>query len=138
MRTSNWLWFALMALFWWGVWGFLAKLGADRMTPGALQILFVVGMVPPLLLALAKVGFVVQKDGRGVFYGILNGVLATFGMLAFYAAMSRGKASLVAPITAIFPLFTVIGAVLLLKEKLNKIQIAGIALAIVAVVIFSR
>jgi len=137
-RTSNWLWFALMALVGWGVWGFLVKLGADRMNPRALQILFVVGMIPPLVLALAKVKFVVQKDRQGIFYGILNGLLATLGMLAFYAAMARGQASLVAPLTALFPLFTVIGAVLLLKEKLNRFQVVGIAMALVAVVIFAR
>lgn len=127
-----------MALLGWGVWGFLVKLGADRMNPRALQILFVVGMIPPLLLALAKVKFIVQRDRQGIFYGILNGLLATLGMLAFYAAMARGQASLVAPLTALFPLFTVIGAVLLLKEKLNRIQITGIAMALVAVVIFAR
>jgi bacterial/archaeal transporter family protein len=122
----------------WGVWGFLVKLGADRMNPRALQILFVVGMVPPLLLALARVGFVIERDRAGIVYGILNGVLATFGMLAFYAAMARGKASVVAPLTAVFPLFTVIGAVLLLKEKLNRIQVLGIVMAVTAVVIFAR
>lgn len=138
MRTSKWFWFALTALFWWGVWGFLAKVGSDRMNPRALQILFVVGMLPPLLLALAKVRFAVQTDRAGIVYGILNGVLATFGMLAFYAAMARGKASLVAPLTALFPLFTVVGAVLLLKEKLNRVQVLGLAMAVIAVVIFAR
>ncbi len=137
-RGSKWIWFALLALFWWGVWAFLVKLGADRMNPRALQILFVLGTIPPLLLALAKVRFVIQADKAGIVYGILNGVLATFGMLAFYAAMARGKASLVAPVTALFPLFTVIGAVLLMKEKLNQIQVLGIAMAVVAVVIFAR
>jgi uncharacterized membrane protein len=138
MHKSKWLWFALLSLFWWGVWGFLVKLGADRMNPRALQVLFVVGMVPPLLLALARVGFVIERDRAGIVYGILNGVLATFGMLAFYGAMARGKASVVAPLTAVFPLFTVIGAVLLLKEKLNRIQVLGIVMAVTAVVIFAR
>lgn len=138
MLTSKWIWFALLSLFWWGVWGFLVKLGADRMNPRALQILFVVGMVPPLLLALARVGFVIERDRAGIVYGILNGVLATFGMLAFYAAMARGKASIVTPLTAVFPLFTVIGAVLLLKEKLNRIQVLGLVMAVTAVVIFAR
>jgi transporter family protein len=59
-------------------------------------------------------------------------------MLAFYAAMARGKASLVAPLTALFPLFTVVGAVLLLKEKLNRVQVLGLAMAVIAVVIFAR
>jgi len=137
-QSSKWIWFAVLALVWWGLWGFLVKLGAEHMNPRALQILFVAGMIPPLFLALAKEKFVIQADKAGAIYGILNGVLATFGMLAFYAAMARGKASLVAPLTALFPLFTVVGAVLFLKEKLNKVQVIGIVVAVIAVMIFAR
>lgn len=136
--STNWHWMAILAMFWWGVWGFLVKIGADSMTPQALQILFVVGMIPALLLALLRTRFVVQFDRKGILYGILNGVLATFGMLAFYYAMGHGKASVVAPMTAIFPLFTVIGAMIFLKERLNKVQMMGIVMALIAVTIFSR
>lgn len=108
------------------------------MNPRALQILFVLGMIPALFLALLRVHFVLQTDSRGIVYGILNGLLATGGMLAFYVAMARGKASVVAPMTAVFPLFTVAGAVFFLKERLNRIQIMGIAMAMVAVVVFAR
>ena len=134
----GWMWLALMSVAFWGLWGFLAKIGTDGMNARALQVLFVVGMIPPLLLALIRVRFVVQKDRLGIVYGILNGVLATFGMLAFYTGMAHGKASLVAPMASIFPLFTVAGAVFFLKEKLNKIQWVGIGLAIFAVVLFAQ
>ena len=134
----KWLWLSLMSMLWWGVWGFLVKLGTTLMNPQAMQILFVAGMLPPVMLALWQTGFRVQRDGRGVMYGILNGLLASFGMLAFYAAMTNGKASIVGPVTALFPLFTVAGAVLFLKEKLNRIQMMGIVVALVALAIFSR
>jgi uncharacterized membrane protein len=127
-----------MSMLWWGVWGFLVKLGTTVMNPQAMQILFVAGMIPPVTLALCQTGFRVQRDGRGVMYGVLNGLLASFGMLAFYAAMTCGKASTVGPVTALFPLFTVAGAVLFLKEKLNRIQAMGIVVALVALAIFSR
>jgi uncharacterized membrane protein len=127
-----------MSMLWWGVWGFLVKLGTTVMNPQAMQILFVAGMLPPVMLALWQTGFHVQRDGRGVMYGILNGVLSSFGMLAFYAAMTYGKASIVGPVTALFPLFTVAGAVLFLKEKLNRIQAMGVVVALAALAIFSR
>ena len=64
--------------------------------------------------------------------------LATVGMLAFYAAMAKGKASIVGPLTALFPLFTVAGAVLFLHERLSRAQLAGVVFALAAVVVFAQ
>ncbi len=138
MLYRRWFWLALLSLLCWGVWGLLVKICSSGMTPQALQILFVAGMIPPVLAAWRQTGFAIQRDPRGVVYGILNGVLATFGMLAFYAAMARGKASIVGPLTALFPLFTVGGAVLFLKERLNWIQGCGLFFALAATLIFAR
>ena len=40
--------------------------------------------------------------------------------------------------TSLFPLFTVLGAVLVLKEKMNRVQVMGIVVGLVAVAILSR
>lgn len=138
MRQPKWLSLVVICTLCWGVWGYLVKIGSDAMSPQAMQILFVIGMVPLLVAALARTRLAVDRDRRGVTYGILNGVLATFGMLAFYAAMGRGKASIIGPMTSLFPLFTVLGAVLVLKEKMNRVQLMGIVVGLVAVAILSR
>jgi len=91
-----------------------------------------------LLAALARNRWRVDKDRLGIFYGVLNGVLATVGMLAFYAAMAKGKASVVGPLTALFPLFTVAGAVALLHERLNRVQVAGVVVALAAIAVFAQ
>ena len=58
--------------------------------------------------------------------------------MPFFEALSHGgKASIVVPITGLYPLLTVLTALPLLGEKLNRIQVAGIALAVVAVLLFS-
>lgn len=132
------MWLALLCMLCWGVWGYLVKVGTTDMNPRAMQVLFVFGMIPPVIAALVRTGFRVETDRKGMGYGILNGVLATFGMVAFYAAMGLGKASVVGPVTALFPLFTVAGAMLVLKEKLNLVQAIGIVAALAAVAIFSR
>jgi bacterial/archaeal transporter family protein len=138
MVLRRWLWYALASMFCWGIWGFLVKLGSGDMNPSQLQILFVAGMLPPVIVIFVRSGFRVQRDRLGVLYGLLNGILATAGMLAFYAAMARGKASVVGPLTAVFPLFTVLGAILILRERLNRVQAAGIAVALAAVLVFAR
>jgi uncharacterized membrane protein len=79
----------------------------------------------------------VDTDRLGVLYGILNGVLAGLGGLAYFAAMEKGKASLVGPVTSLFPLLTVVLAVLILRERMNRIQIAGIVLGMISIVILS-
>ena len=137
MTAPRWLLFALLATLWWGVWGFLVKVASSEVTPEQLQVLFVLGMLPPVAVALWRGGFKLQRNRQGILLGLLNGVLATVGMLAFYTAMSRGKASVIGPVTALFPLFTVAGAVLFLKERLNVVQMLGIVVALAAIVVFS-
>src|SRR5262245_51786801 len=90
-----WLLHALLCIGWWGLWGFLSKLGSDHISPQQLQILFTIGIIPTSALAWAQLGFKVETDRRGAIYGILNGVFSGLGMLAYYAALARGQASLV-------------------------------------------
>ncbi|MGH7575099.1 MAG: EamA family transporter [Longimicrobiales bacterium] len=131
------LWLALMATFWWGLWAFLVKLASNHLDPFQVQVLFVFGMMPIITLALARARLAVKTDRLGIFYGVLNGVLATLGMLAFNAAMEQGRASVVGPVTALFPMVTVVGSMLLLKERLNRVQRAGICFALAAILLFA-
>jgi transporter family protein len=137
MNPPKWLWLALLSTFWWGLWAFLVKLASAQLDPFQMQVLFVAGMTPLIALVLARSRLSVQTDRVGVLYGVLNGVLATLGMLAFYAAMENGKASIVGPVTALFPIVTVAGSMLILNERLNAVQGTGVCFAIAAIVLFA-
>ena len=136
-RLPKWLLYALLCVFWWGIFGFLAKLGSNQVAPRQMQILFTAGMLPLLAAAFLNAGRRVDTERVGVVYGILNGVLAGLGGLAYFAAMEKGKASLVGPVTSLFPLLTVVLAVPILRERMNRIQIAGIVLGMISIVILS-
>jgi hypothetical protein len=71
VRLSRWLTYSLLCIIAWGTWGFVAKLGADRIAPGPLQILATIGMVPLGLLAFVQRRMRLEKDGLGITYGIL-------------------------------------------------------------------
>ncbi len=137
VKLPRWLAYALLCMFVWGTWGFVAKLGADRISPRPLQVLATAGAIPLALLALVQRRMRLEKDARGITYGILNGVLSGIGLIAYYAAASRGKVSVVGPVTSLFPLLTVILAFIFLRERLNRLQVAGVALSLVAIAIFS-
>jgi transporter family protein len=137
LRISAWLFHAFACIFWWGIWGFLAKIGSDSSTPLQLQILFTIGMAPVVLFALLKLGFRLKTNKSGAIYGIACGLFSGLGMLAYYASMQRGKASIVGPVTALFPLLTIFLAFLFLKEKVNRIQAIGMVLALCAIAILS-
>jgi transporter family protein len=138
MKLSRWLTYALLCIIAWGTWGFVAKLGADRIAPGPLQILATAGTLPLALLAFVQLRMRLEKDGRGITYGVLNGVLSGIGLLAYYAAASRGKVSVVGPVTSLYPLLTVLLAFIFLRERLNRVQVVGVALSLVAIAIFSQ
>lgn len=137
MKLPRWLAYALLCIVAWGSWGFVAKLGADRIAPGPLQILATVGSLPLALMAFLQLRMRLEKDGKGISYGIVNGVLSAIGLLAYYAAVSRGKVSVVGPVTSLFPLLTVILAFVFLRERLNGVQVVGVALSLAAIAIFS-
>jgi transporter family protein len=139
MKASipRWLRYAVLCIFWWGVFGFLAKLGSDRTSPEQMQILFTIGMLPLVAAAVWSARMRVETDRLGVFYAVLIGVLAGMGGVAYFAAMENGKASLVGPVTSLFPLLTVVLAVTFLKERMNRIQVLGILLGLIAIAILS-
>lgn len=134
----KWLLYAILALLWWGVFGFLGKVGSDRISPSQMQFFFTIGMLPVGLLCAYRLKFKIAANQRGVAYSLLMGILSALGCLAFFAAMKSGQASLIAPATSLYPGLTVALAVLFLKERLNKVQLVGLVVAMVSIVILSR
>ncbi len=133
----KWLIYSLVSVLWWGIFGFLGKVGSDRISPAQMQIFFTIGMVPVAIVCAFRLKFQIATNKRGVSYSVLMGLFAALGSLAFFGAMKSGKASLVAPVTSLYPALTVLLALVVLKEKLNKMQTLGLILAMASIVILS-
>jgi len=61
---------------------------------------------------------------------ILAGVLDSSANVLFLTAMRMGALSVVSVLTALYPLGTIVLARLVLKEKIAKVQLAGVLLAL--------
>jgi len=133
----KWLIYSLLSFLWWGIFGFLGKVGSDRISTPQMQIFFTIGMVPVAIVCVWRLKFKIAESQRGVSYSVLMGIFAALGSLAFFGAMKSGKASLVAPVTSLYPALTVLLALVILKERLNRVQVVGLILAMVSILILS-
>lgn len=119
-------------------WVLFAKLGSVEIPSAGMQFLFTLGGVPVALALLIDRRFHLEKSGRGIFYGLMVGILSAIGTLALFVAYrAGGSASVITTATSLYPMVTVILAVAILRERLTIVQIVGLGFATAAFVIFS-
>src|ERR1051326_5252978 len=108
----RWLIWTFLALFFWGIWAILAKALGDQLSPTATQIGSTFGMLPVILaLGFSKKVRASTNSKSGAVLACVSGLLAVIGNIAYYEVLSSSKASTVVPLTALYPLVTVILAV---------------------------
>ena len=142
-NNSAWLLWSLVTIALWGVWGLVSKLASEGVDAYTNQLLYTVGLLPLVVLVWRSPRL--RSDSRGtptfrwgLFWAFLTGVLGGTGNIAFFQAfVAGGKASIVTPVTALFPVVTVLLAVTFLRERVGKTQWAGLALAFVAIYLLS-
>jgi uncharacterized membrane protein len=135
---APWFWYALLCVLLWAAWAFFSKLGSAEIPAIHMQFFFTLGTIPVALLVFAAARFRLELNARGTFYGTANGVLSGIGGMAFFAALrSGGNTSVVTTATGLYPMITVLLAVLVLRERLTAVQVVGLAFAAAAIVIFS-
>ncbi len=135
----RWLLWSLLAVLCWGLWAVMSKLIGDALTAAQSQALSTLGLLPVVLaLGLSRRLVVTGQRSRGFASGLAAGILACAGNVAYYHALNSGaRAATVVPLTALYPLLTIALAVLLLREKLNRVQGAGVLLSLAAIYLFN-
>lgn len=142
-RLPLWLFWSLVTIAMWGTWGLVSKIASGGVDAYMNQLLFTVGIAPLLVFVSWKVS---KRDrsadpaekreerAKGVFWAFLTGILGGVGNMAYFEAMVKGgKASVVTPVTALFPMVTVLLALIFLKERLGRVQWVGLGLAFLAI-----
>ena len=135
----RWFLLTVVAVLCWGLWAVSSKLIGESVTAAQSQALSTLGLIPVMIaLSGSKKLTSTGHRHRGVINAFLAGALTCAGNVAYYHALGAGaKASTVVPLTALYPLVTIALAVLLLRERLNGIQLGGAALSLVAIYLFN-
>lgn len=132
-----------MTIALWGAWGLVSKLASECVDTWTNQLLYTVGLLPVILLVWKSPRLASDRKGtaayrQGLSWAFLTGILGGLGNIAFFQSLvTGGKVSIVAPVTALFPVVTVLLATTLLRERLGRAQIAGLLLAFAAIYLLS-
>ena len=134
----NWLGFSLMAVGLWGLWGFLSKVATLQLPTGAAYLLAITGHLAVVGYLAATGGLAIPWQPAGLAAALGAGICMAFGLLCFFKALAGAAASVVVPLTALYPVVTVILSWTLLHEGFTLQRLAGVALALAAVWLLSK
>jgi transporter family protein len=134
----SWLGYSLTALILWGAWGFLSKAATRDLPSTAVYLLSISGHLAVIGYLGLSSGLNVPWHPWGVGVSLAAGVCMAFGLFCFFKALAAGTAAVVVPFTALYPVVTVALSWGLLQEQITARQLAGIALALLAVWLLSK
>lgn len=131
----EWLLWGLGSVVAFGVWGVVVRRVVDAVDWRLVAMASFPGYLLPLVgLWAAAPPDVGSLTADTAAKAIVGGALAQTGVFCLYLSLDwGGKASVVVPITALYPAVTIVGARLFLGESPSLVQLAGALLAVVAV-----
>jgi transporter family protein len=137
---TTWVSYSLIALCFWGLWGFCEKVASRSVIPGNLIILSALGSLTvfPIYLILFARQLKFDLQNPDYYMSLAGGMAGAIGGVFFYFAISKGEASRVVTVTSLYPLISVILACLFLNETLTPQKIAGIGCAVAAVILLTH
>lgn len=134
----RWLFWTLLTLVSWGIWAVLFRRIEGQLSESQCQIISTLGVLPVLAaLSWSKDSEATNSSFVGVTLAFVAGILSCLGNIACYQALHHAKASTVVPMTAMSPVITILLAIPILKERVHPIQWLGIALSLVAILLFN-
>lgn len=138
LRTGEWFILALCSLFLWGLWGFFQKIATNHMAPRPVFVFASLGTFVVVFFTFLSLRFAFDVNSKGMIFAVLAGIAGSLGGLFFVHSLSRGNASVVITVTALYPVVTIILSFFILREELTLRQGIGIALALLSMVLLSE
>jgi len=124
----------------WGVSSFISKLAANRI--GAKGVFWeMIGYAPAVILyslIVFKLKNLVQADKLGIGLAIFTGAVGSFGWIGWYFLLTKGEASTVVPLTALYPALTAVLAFIFLHESVTSSKLLGILFSLIAIYLLSK
>ncbi len=135
----NWLFHTAISLFLYGLWAFFPKISQDYINPKSFLVFSTLGgLVVTISIFLTTKGSL-QTANKGVAFALLTGFCGVLGTLFFVLALkSGGKSSVIVTITALYPIITIVLALIVFKEAVSLKQWFGMGLALIGVMLMSK
>jgi len=136
-----WLLASIAVILAWGLWGFALKYASLSLEWYHVYVASALGAIlvyTAFTLAMIASGRLpLGANSKSLAVAVLGGFLGALGGLLLALALRLGEASIIVPLTSVYPAVTVLLSALLLGEDITVKKALGIALAVAAVVILS-
>lgn len=131
---GSWLVPACLALIFWGLWGFLPKIALESLSPHSVIFFESIGNLTVGAIIAIFCGFRLEVHARSISILALSSALSVAAILTYFYALKTGPVSIISPMTALYPVISVILSRIFLKEKISLPQAAAMAMAGVTIV----
>ncbi len=137
---KTWFILSLIVMSCWGIWGLFGKLASRSVSSQNLMLLSSFGYLLIFLLSIILFHkyFSFEFNNVDHWYAILGGFIGSAGGLILFFAISKGEASKVVCISAMYPAITVILSFAVLKEDITLYKVFGIMFALIGVFLLSK
>ena len=129
------LWLALLAALGFGLWYALLDRAAAGSGPWALFTSRLSGSSMLLVVAALRGGLATLRASRRL--AVLSGLADMGGNALYVGARALLALGLAAALSGIYPLFTMLLARVILRERLPRLGLAGVGFALIAIVLIS-
>jgi bacterial/archaeal transporter family protein len=135
MTSTNWLLPTLGALLCWGMWAFIPKITTGYLNPQSAIVFEATGGIFLAIATLISLNFQPDIHPKGIGLAFVTGLLGFSGAFCFLNAVTKGPVTLVATISALYPVISVLLATVFLHEAVTLRQAIGIAIAVLAMIL---
>lgn len=129
--------FALLGMVSWGLWAVFAEFATRELAPEVAMIVSYLTGVGIAAVYLFSKGVSPQPSTAGIGYALVGGLFSGVGAVSYYAALRSGTAAVATTITALYFVVAAIIGIVFLGESVGTRDLAGIALAVGAVVLIA-
>jgi drug/metabolite transporter (DMT)-like permease len=137
LKERIWLVYTILAALSWGIWGVLTKFISANVSPFVTHLMFTTGAIFTLPIVIRKCR-IREVSITGITLGIGASILVLLGNVSVYQSFKMGgQAAVVIPLTNLYPMVTILIAIFIFKEKLNRINCLGILAIIPAIILLS-
>ena len=134
---KEWLFPTFGVFVLWGLWSFIPKITTKYISPKSAILFEVLGGIIFAIIVLVSLQFKPDFHPKGALLAISTGILGFAGALCFLYAASKGPISLVAVLSALYPIIAIVLAMFFLNETITIKQGIGIVLGIGAMILLT-
>lgn len=129
-----WLILGLVTIALWGVSFLFGKIAANHIPGTSIKIYLFIGNTFATFYAFRLSGFHIEPYYHAGVIGIVAGLFTAFANLFLYIGLNRGgRASVLVPVSNLYPLITFLLAYVFLKERVTATEGLGILCSVISV-----